>query len=377
MEALIFGAIAGCSDILATYFGRGVEVSKGIEMQIISALAQIGAMRRLVGGALVATSLMATPAHALTINATFGSTITSDSNVVAIENTIDTAISAITSLISNAITVNIFFGSGAIGGLGTSSVALNGASFTSVRAALAADSLGHPSDTVLATAVANLPTGSTAPNGQSTVALTSANIIALGGTPAGCVNAAGAYVSGCSGAGVYAGAITLTNAAGVLDYSRPTASGEYDALRVVEHELDEVLGIGGPGSAINPSNASSYTGMTDLYRYSAPGVNSFTALSSATAYFSVDGGATNLVSANQNSAGDFADFYSQSGCPQYVQDAFSCPGQIADITRSSPEAILLQAIGYNLTTSAPEPASMAMLAIGMVALPIIRRRRKG
>lgn len=348
-------------------------------MRIISALGQVGAIRRGFGTALVAAALALTAppaAQALTINPTFGSSITSDSNALAIEAAINTAISAITSLIANAFTVNIFFGTGAIGGLGTNSVALNGASFSSVRAALVAESLANPSDTVLATAVANLPTGSTAPNGQSTIALTSANFMALGGNPSGCVNAAGAYVSGCSGTGVYAGAVTLTNAAGVLDYTRPIASGQYDALRVIEHEMDEIFGIGGAGSMLGTIYQNSASGMTDLYRYSAAGVNSYTTSSAATAYFSVTGGVTSVIGANQSSTGDYADFASASGCPQYVQDAFSCPNQTADLSRTSPEAILLQAIGYQLTTKVPEPGTIALLGLGLVALPAIRRVRK-
>jgi hypothetical protein len=89
----------------------------------------------------------------------------------------------------------------------------------------------------------------------------------------------------------------------------------------------------------------------DLYRYSAPHTPSFTASTTATSYFSVDGGVTDIVGFNQNSGlassdyGDFGDFLSSTGCTDHVQDAFTCFGQEANETRSSPEYQMMQAIG--------------------------------
>ena len=48
------------------------------------------------------------------------------------------------------------------------------------------------------------------------------------------------------------------------------------------------------------------------YRYAAPGVASFSTSSSATGYFAINGGGTDMVGFNRNSSGDFADF-GQSG----------------------------------------------------------------
>jgi hypothetical protein len=70
-------------------------------------------------------------------------------------------------------------------------------------------------------------------------------------------------------------------------------------------------------------------------------------------YFSIDGGTTDLVGFNQTSPGDFGDWLSGT-CPQatpFVQNAFSCAGQTADVTGTSPEGINLDVIGYDLISA--------------------------
>jgi hypothetical protein len=120
-------------------------------------------------------------------------------------------------------------------------------------------------------------------------------------------------------------------------FSQPASSGAYDAIGGIEHELNEVLGGGGPGSRLNDCNVSSFLcggafGPLDLYRYSATGTPSFTIASTASSYFSVDGGATNIVDFNQLFGGDYADFAppsgggSPSGPGQLIQNAFNSMG---------------------------------------------------
>ena len=71
---------------------------------------------------------------------------------------------------------------------------------------------------------------------------------------------------------------------------------EYDLLSVVEHETDAALG---PGSNLDTGSTTGAIRPEDLFRYSAPGVRSYTISNSASSYFSVDGGVTDLIGFNQ------------------------------------------------------------------------------
>ena len=93
--------------------------------------------------------------------------------------------------------------------------------------------------------------------------------------------------------------------------------------------------------------------------------------SSGSRYFSINGGGTDIVDFNQNPSRDFGDWLSGS-CPQanpYVQNAFICADQAADVTATSPEGINLDVIGYDLittaitTTTAAPPTTTATTAL--------------
>jgi hypothetical protein len=172
-----------------------------------------------------------------------------------------------------------------------------------------------------------------------------------------------------------------------------------DAQSTAEHEIDEVLGIGGGGSTLNdlladpnfvqdwyglPAGDSIY-GPMDLYRYSAPGTPTYTTAFRDNAYFSIDGGQTSIEPFNQYFSewgGDAADwgidpnvtcadgYHEGTG---HVQDAFGCQNSAPDFTRYSPEAVALQAIGYNLV---PEPGVWAMMITGLGLIGLMSRRRK-
>jgi hypothetical protein len=197
----------------------------------------------------------------------------------------------------------------------------------------------------------------------------------------GCFNSGGAFVNSCGQP--YDGVVTLTTSS-TLNYGTTPVAGEYSAIDAMEHEIDEILGGGGQGSVLNevadcasgspPSycsannNFSGDLGVLDLYRYSAPGVPSFTTSGSATSYLSVDGGAIDIVGFNQSSNGDYGDF---STCDN-VQSAASCPGLVAPYDTGAPEYQMMESIGYN---GVPEPASMAVVASGLAGLRWVRRRK--
>jgi hypothetical protein len=163
-----------------------------------------------------------------------------------------------------------------------------------------------------------------------------------------CAN--GSVAIGCP----YDGIVTL-NAAISYSFTRPPSSSNYDAQRQVEHETDEVLGLGSflnlGGSNLRPQ---------DLFSWSSAGVRNRT--SSGTRYFSINSGTTNIVNFSQTSGFDFGDWLGGTTCPQakpFVQNAFVCPGQFADVTASSAEGINLDVIGYDLVIPPAAPTAKA------------------
>lgn len=157
--------------------------------------------------------------------------------------------------------------------------------------------------------------------------------------------------------GTFDSVITLNT--GITFPPQANNGSNYGLQAVANHEIDEALGIGGAGSQIGSTFTPSGAGDTDLYRYSAAGVRSFTTDPNATAYFSIDGGVTNLTNFNQAGGGsDYGD-WKGGGTPQ-VQDAFGTPG--ANPALGVNELTALNVIGYQLNAQAtPEPATFTLL----------------
>jgi hypothetical protein len=291
--------------------------------------------------AMTATTVATT---GLIIHATFDSSITGNPNAAAIEAMINRAISIYESLFRDPITIQILFRYAATAPNGTplptgtisqSDTVTYLIPWNTAVDALRADATTGNDNL----AIASLPGSALSANVQPS----SANGRAVGGDTPPAMFANGTIGNG----GPYDGIVTL-NSAVPYQFTRPTTSGNFDAQRSTEHEIDEVMGLGSRlGNNLNDLRPQ------DVFSWSSPGHRNIT--SSGTRFFSINDGVTNLVNFNQNPGGDFGDWLS-TGCPQahpYVQNAFVCTGQSADIAATSPEGINLDIIGYDLTNAPP------------------------
>lgn len=148
------------------------------------------------------------------------------------------------------------------------------------------------------------------------------------------------------------------------------ASNEYDMSAVALHEMDEFLGVGGPGSSVGTGYP--VLGIEDLFRYTSAGTRSYTTAGDD-AYFSIDGGSTMLARFNQNPGGDYADWWSVGAQTPSSQDAFGTPGVISNY--HSAELVALDVVGWNLATAeVPEPSTVMLMLPVLVGLGLRRRR---
>jgi hypothetical protein len=300
----------------------------------------------------------------LTINATFDSSITSLPDAAAIEGAINAAINVLEKDIANPITVSIDF-QNMSGGLGQSDSGVNQVSYFDYYNKLAAQ-MTTPAQMAALASLGPAPTSESSPNpvnGSAFMEISSPQGRMLGfNTPASVPGPGGTYDT----------IISLNTSITSPPNGLP---GHYGLQAVANHELDEALGIGGLGSFLGSNFAG--VGSMDLYRYSAPGVRSFTTDPHATAYFSMDGGVTNLVNFNQAGNGsDYGDW--ATGSHPQVQDAFGTPG--ANPALGPNELAAFSAVGYTLTAqSVPEPSSLAMLGTAILVVSgygCVRRKQR-
>jgi hypothetical protein len=278
----------------------------------------------------------------LIVNATFDSSIIGNPNAAAIEAMINRAVAIYESLFSDPITIQILFRHSTTAPDGTplpagllaeSDYVVYNVPWNDFISALRADA--RTSNDNMANA--SLPGSALSTN----IVPSSAN-----GRSVGLDTPPAMFANGHTGnGGPYDGIVTL-NSAEPFQFTRPPSSGNWDAQSGTEHEIDEIIGLGsrlnGNGNDLRPQ---------DLFSWSSAGIRNIT--SSGTRYFSINGGVTDIVDFNQDSHGDFGDWFSDL-CPQthpYVQNAFGCAGQYSDISATSPEGINLDVIGYDLANT--------------------------
>ena len=271
------------------------------------------------------------PTTGLTIHPTFDSSITGNPNAAAIQAMINRTIAIYESLFSDPITIQIRFryattapdGSPLPQGLvSQSDTSLYIIPWNTYISALRADA---------ATSNDNIANASLPGNALSTnMRPGSANGRAVGLNTPPAMFADGTVGQG----GPYDGIVTL-NSSKPFQFSRPVNGNNFDAQRITEHEIDEVIGL---GSRIGDN--SNDLRPQDLFSWSSAGHRNIT--SSGTRYFSINGGMTNIVGFNQDPDGDFGDWLS-APCPQahpYLQNAFSCRDNLPTSLPHRPRALI-------------------------------------
>ena len=322
--------------------------------------------------------LTGAPVSALTINTTFDTSITSRTNALQIENAFNAVANVFNTNLSSPVTVNIKVSWGNVAGrslgsnIGASVVgAYNGYAYSDVQSALAASAALNPQDTVFAAAIATLPVND--PTNGAEFYMPASQAKALGLVP-GDVTGIDSYIG-----------FANTN----WDYNTAdgVAKGAYQFEALAYHEIDEALGrITGIFATTPP-----YFTPIDLFRYSARGVTSrsFT----GPAYFSLDGGLTNLGTFNNIGGGDRSDWLSSTGAD--AQNAYFTTGKA--YTFGTKDWLVLAALGWNQTNSAlfygatnsplgqqlslggsnvPETSSWAFMALGIGLLGAGLRNRQ-
>lgn len=323
----------------------------------------------------------------LTIDANFttsdtsdfpGSTpISSDPNAATIESTIDQAISQITTNVTcnSPITISIEFEDDPNTSLGENATPSMDLAYSQYLSDLEANPHKSSNDT---TALGFLPAGPGVgfDHNATQISFVPALLDAIGDTTDG-----NSLISGNNG---FAGAVGL-NISTMNPSRNPYDPSKYDLFSTVTHEVDEILGIGGDGSNIVPGTLPADIGPLDLFRYGSKGVRSFSNSANVGAYFSINGGATDLVHFNQDSGGDFGDWGDgvvpadgNGNSPPLVQDAFG--DSTAEPNIGPPELTALDVVGWNLTPAGmaldgiPEPGSVYLLLPGLALIGALRKR---
>jgi hypothetical protein len=267
------------------------------------------------------------------------------------------AINEYSSLFTNNITinVNVTFGNT---GLGSSNAFWEQSTYSAIRSALQAQAAANPTDTIKQTEVANLPATNPAPNNNYWITTAEAKALGLDTT-----------YQGSDGTITFSNAVSYT-----YDPNNRAVAGEYDFIGVAEHEISEILGRS-PGLGYTGFNGTPSYDVNDLFRYTN-GSRNFTKNQSDPpgVYFSYDGGVTNLV--NFYSQGSDNDDY-RGDNPTDPYNQFTGSNQAHAL--NSVDIANMDVLGYNRPldqSAAPEPASVTLVATGLICVAAFRARRR-
>jgi hypothetical protein len=304
----------------------------------------------------------------ITINATFDASVTTATGITAnYESAVNSAIQFFESEITTAITVDIHFGWGEVGGATIDAGALGESSSSNLTYSYsdiynAVQGLTGKS-AVQSAAYATLP--ATDPTGGGTFNVTTAQAAALGLQ---------------SNAGQLDGSVGLdATSAFFWSQSQPQA-GSYDAVSTFEHEISEVLGRSAEGG-----KNSTYT-LLDMFRYTAADQGTADAPGSAVggreepfaggynantqSYFSYNGSTVTLpfdTNADVLAGNDVADWG-----PTVNNDSFGggSTGAVAPV--STTDLQVMNVLGYSLAAACYAAGTRIATALGEVPIEALR-----
>jgi hypothetical protein len=270
----------------------------------------------------------------LTIHTSFDASVTSLPLASQVESAFNYAAAQYQGLFSNPITLNIELAARAGTGIfGQSSfTTLLPYTYSTVVTALAANA----TTPAIKSAIAGL--GATDPTHGGKFEVCFAECKALGFRPANAPAIDGIVTFG-------------TGSNFTFDPENRSVAGKFDFIGLAEHEISEIMGR-------NFGLGTPYYAPFDLFRYSAPGVHSFSR--GAGQYFSIDNGAT--VGAVFNSVPN-QDPQDWGATPVYRSDAFNSAAMAGYLNGITPVDIeAMQVLGYTPATTTSVATQLAIRA---------------